>query len=62
MIDYVRQTRMSIIESRRNNGQQHFVIQTGTGVNFEKGAAISIGKKVKLARARKTIEGLQQVG
>ena len=62
MIGYARQTIMSIIEARRNNGTQHFVIQTGTGVNFEKGTSISIGKKVKLARARKTIEGLQQVG
>lgn len=53
---------MSIIETRRNIGPQHFVIQSGTGVNFEKGTSLSIGKKVKLTRARKTSEGIQQVG
>jgi hypothetical protein len=53
---------MSIIESRRNIGAEHFVVQIGNGDNFEKGTNLSIGKKVKLARAKKIGEGLQSFG
>jgi hypothetical protein len=46
---------MSVIESRRNtnDNSQHFVVQIGTGYNFEKGSSISFGKKMKLERAGK---------
>ena len=53
---------MSIIESRRNTGVEHFVVQIGTGYNFEKGTTLSVGKKVKLARAGKIGEGQSSVG
>lgn len=50
------------IESRKNIGdRQHFVIQTGTGFNFERGTTISVGKKVRLTTAGKIKEG-QTVG
>jgi hypothetical protein len=53
---------MSIIESRRNTGVEHFIIQGGDCKNFDKGAALSVGKKVKLLRAGKIGEGQSSVG
>jgi hypothetical protein len=53
---------MSIIESRRNTGVNHFVVQIGTGYNFEKGTILSVGKRVKLERAEKIKKGQQSVG
>ena len=49
------------IEERRNTRYQHFVIQTGTGINFELGNTISVEKSVRLMTAGKIKEG-QRVG
>ena len=52
---------MSVIESRRNIGADHFVIQGGSCKNFVKGANLSEEQTAKLLRAGKIGEG-QKVG
>ena len=52
---------MSVIESRRNVGAEHFVIQGGTCFNFVKGVNLSEEQTAKLLRAGKIREG-QKVG